>query len=284
MHIGPFSRACRLLPLLAAMACEPTVASLPPIPAEPQPQWAPAARRAAGLVLLAAPERMPFHGTACETPEGYMVDLARECLALRGLTVEYLNVTRERALAGTLDGTFDGALGLVPAEAPGLVFPGLELARDPLALVILDRPGWNWAGLSGLDSLILGLPDGLSDPTPLDGWLALHGQDPHRVQYADGRDALKINLHKLLAGRIDVLVDSEVSVFYLARRMGIVSHLRPVGRLTGPRALSIGFSPATGTGAPLAEALTLGLADLRQSGRLAQILGEYGLEDWQDTP
>lgn len=279
-----FHRPWRLLPLLALMACEPTVASLPPNPAEAESRWLPAARRAAGMVLLAAPERMPFHGTACETPEGYMVDLARECLALRGLTVEYVNVTRERALAGTFDGTFDGALGLVPAEAQGLVFPGLELARDPLALVLLDRPGVDWAGLSDLETRILGMPQGLTGPTALDGWLALHGQDPHRVQWADGRDALKINLHKLLAARIDVLVDSEISVFYLARRMGIANHLRPVGRLGGPRELSIGFSPATGTGPALAEALTLGLADLRQSGRLAEVLAEYGLEDWQDTP
>lgn len=244
-----------------------------PVTADPlgQPEW----RASQGVVLLAAEVRLPFHGSDCEPPEGWMVEVARECLALRGLRLEYLNVTRDRALDGTLAGVFDGALGVFPEEEARLVFPRSELARDPVAFVVGDTTRWTWTGPESLDGQVLGVTSGRWYNPGLDAWLFAHRRDPSSAQWADARDALRINLHKLLAGRITVLVDSEWAVYDLARRMGIVRYLKTAGRLESPRVISIGFSPATGRGPELAEAIDLGLAELRRTGRLERILADY---------
>jgi polar amino acid transport system substrate-binding protein len=104
------------------------------------------------------------------------------------------------------------------------------------------------------------------------------------VQWADSRDGQRINLHKLLAGRITVLVDSEEAVFHLARRMGIEAYIRLAGRFDPAKRFSAGFSPATGSGPALAQALDLGLAELRRSGRLALLLETYGLRNGELVP
>jgi hypothetical protein len=127
--------------------CDGERAAVVPEPVQPDPLGNPAYRRAAGVVLLAAEVRLPFHGDPCEPPEGYMVEIVRECLHLHGWELEHVAVTRERGgWPGALDGTFDGVLGLTREEGPGLIFPAGDLAVDPVALVVLNDSPWQWDG------------------------------------------------------------------------------------------------------------------------------------------
>ena len=232
------------------------------------------------LIILAADAWPPYNCAADDSLEGYLVEVARAVFEPLGYRVEYRIVPWQRALAGTLAGTYDAALGASAAEAGGLVLPATELLLSRAALYARADSHLRVDGPADLDSLSVGAIRGYSYDGWLGRWLQANAERPDRVQLLAGDFPMVQNLHKLVSGRIDLVADNPATITYAAARLGLTDLIRQVAISGAPEACYIAFAPADGQGIRLAALLDAGVSALRRDGRFAAILARYGLRDW----
>ncbi len=94
------------------------------------------------------------------------------------------------------------------------------------------------------------------------------------MEFVAGDDALQKNLAKLLAGRVDVVLDDGNVLRSKIAALGLEGKVKVV---QGPRStpLFIAFSPASPEAADLAKILDRGIEKLRANGGLATIMARY---------
>ena len=111
-------------------------------------------------------------------------------------------------------------------------------------------------------------------------YLKQHLADRARVQVVSGDDALALNLRKLQAGRIDLVVDDANVLAHLLREHGPDSGAK-LALTVDAAPVYVAFSPALADAQTLCQTLDASMRRMRASGRLAQILARYGLRDWK---
>lgn len=232
------------------------------------------------LIILVADAWPPYNCADDDTLEGYLVEVARAVFEPLGYRVEYRIVPWPRALAGTLAGTYDAALGASPPEAEGLVFPHTELLLSRAALYARADSDLRIDGPADLDTLTVGAIRGYEYDDWLGRWLQANADRPDRVQLLSSDYPMRQNLQKLVGGRLDLVAGNPASIVYTAGRLGLADRIRQVAISGDPEACFIAFAPTDGQGARLAALLDDGVAALRQDGRFAAILARYGLRDW----
>ena len=112
-------------------------------------------------------------------------------------------------------------------------------------------------------------------------YVAQHRHDTQRVQEVSVLHFLEQNTHKLLAGRISVMLEEPAAMDYHLLQSGNQEALRRAGCLES-QPMYMAFSPEQPQAAVLAALFDQGLRALRQSGRLQEILMHYGLRDWRE--
>lgn len=271
------NRDSRILPAIRTCLCWIVLATQAAAQA-PGPRPAPGGD---APVRLAADIWPPFTGSADDGDEGYMVEIARLAFNRAGLDVVYHNVSWERALQGTTAGHFDGAVGASAADGAGLILPAQELAVNRLAFLVRKGDPWRFHGVSSLASVRLGVIQGYDYRDWLGAWIARHRQDPSRVQELAGAEALSDNLRKLLAGRVDVVVDSETALRHAARKLHSLDRVEVAGVDDEAALCTIGFTPVGERGRRLARIFDREVARLRADGSLDSLLSRHGLKDWR---
>lgn len=232
---------------------------------------------AADSVILAADHWCPHTCDPAGGPPGYMVEIAREALALAGIRTVYQLRPWSTAMSDVRAGLIDGVVGTLASEAPDLSHNHRALGRQANAFVVrVDDP----LVLAGLDSLgqrrIATVRDYSYSPT-IDSWLAAHAA---QVTAQPGNRAADNNLDRLLNQKVDVVIDDEAVLRDAVIRLGLGAKVRVAGRQSGGP-LHIAFSQARQYNRDLGALLDDGIAKLRRSGRLAEILAAYGLADWE---
>jgi polar amino acid transport system substrate-binding protein len=235
---------------------------------------------AARTITLVADEWPPFNASPEADRKGYMVDIATEVFERLGYTVEYRTMPWTRALAGVLSGEYDGVIGVTRFEAQGFVLPSENLGLDQLAIYTRKDASWRFEGIPSLEAVLLGVIKGYGYVPPVADYIAGNQDNPKRIHMNSGNKPLERLLRMLMLGRIDAVLDTEASIRFVARELGVLESIRPAGRLDGAEPLYIAFSPAASDARELAGHLSEGIRRLRHSGRLASILGHYSLEDW----
>lgn len=231
---------------------------------------------AAERVLLLADPWCP-HTCMPGAQPGYMIEIAAKAFAARGYEVEYRSVSWARAMAEVRQGRADGAVGVLRDEAPDLLVHDEPLGWQANAFAARADDRWTFSGLGSLAGRRVGSILGYSYSPEVDGWLAAH---PEQVQATGGKNALDRNISKLIANRVDVVVEDGAVLNWALRTRGDRAKVRIAGRTDGG-ALFIAFGQADGRGERLASALDHGIRDLRASGDLRAILNTYGFSDWQ---
>lgn len=232
----------------------------------------------AGTVRLLADEWCPYNCAPDAEKPGFMVEIAREALGLAGHDVVYEAVGWRRALHLVEAGEADGVIGAVPDEAVGFVYgPALGTYSDSAAVrrgeaFDLDAP-------EALQGRVLGLIGGYDYEGAVAAYAERHGDDDRLVQYATGEAPLEQNMRKLDAGRLDVVADVEAVLSHAVARLGLSERIEVLG---GARReyVYIAFSPALATSPGYARDLAAGLEQMRESGRLGEIMRSYGLAVW----
>jgi polar amino acid transport system substrate-binding protein len=250
------------------------------VPARAAPAPPPGADgRAPDTVLLVADVWPPFNDTPGAAPEGYVVDLAREVFRARGLRVDYRREPWPRAKAAVREGTADGVIGASRTECPELTYPTQEVDRNVPRFAVLRGSAFRYEGPPSLAAVRLGAVLGYDYGAAVNAWIA--AQPPGAVELRSGDTAAEQNLRMLLAGRVDVVVDSEVSLLWQARRLGAADRVVLASGTAGPADPDYVVFTADARGRALAGMWDEGLAVLRASGALASTLGRYGLADWR---
>lgn len=226
-------------------------------------------------IVIVADPWCPFNCEPGSDKPGYMVEIAREVFGPLGHTVKYETVNWSRALAETRDGKYSAVFGAAVGDADDFVFPGEAQGQAGNALFVRKDDPWSMSSPEDLSGKVVGLIRDY-DYGELNDDIQKHA----KTDYAGGDDALTTNIKKLTAGRLDVVVE-EASVFnYTADQMGVLDQTR-MEKAIEYDDVFIAFSPARAESQELAAQLEAGMAQLRESGRLAEILKTYGLSDWK---
>ncbi|MGE5548400.1 MAG: substrate-binding periplasmic protein [Solirubrobacterales bacterium] len=228
-------------------------------------------------VVLGADPWCPHTCDAGPDRPGYMIELAQSAFALHGVRVVYTTAPWARVMAEVRDGKLDGAVGVLRAEAADLTLHEEALGMQTNAFAVRKGDPWTFGGLDTLKGRIVATIKDYSYSSDLDAWLA---SDATEVQAAAGENALEKNLRKLVAGRVDVVVEDAAVLKHRLRKFADRDKIAMAGGLEGGE-LFIAFANAEGRNQRLTAMLDSGIRSLRASGELNRILAKYGLKDWK---
>lgn len=229
----------------------------------------------ARALVIAADPWCPFNCEPGSDKPGYLVEIAKEVFEPLGHTVTYESVNWARALVTTREGQYDAVFGAARGDAEDFVFPEGPLGQAGNAYFVRKDDPWKLDKPEALSGKTVGL---IRDYDY--GGLEADIEKYATAEYVGGNDPLPANIKKLLAERLDVVVE-EASVFnYTAGELGVLDKVR-LESSGDYDPIYIAFSPAKEDSKQLAADLDAGMARLRESGRLQEILTKYGLSDWQ---
>lgn len=222
----------------------------------------------------------PYNCNPGDKYPGYMIEIAKRTAEKLGMEVDYRLMPWDRAMAEVRAGSIDAAVGATSLESEGLIL------SEPLGydadcfFARLDSP-WQYEGVESLRKILLGAVSGYThDEGPIDAYIAANNIPSGRVTTTTGDDASLRNIRLLLVGRVDVILDSAAVVMMEASRQRLSGRLRNAGCLEA-LPIYIAFSPKQAKANELVAALHDEIDALRKSGRLAEILRHYGLNDWK---
>lgn len=229
-------------------------------------------------ITLAADIWCPINCDPSSTEGGIMIEIAEKAFSASGHTIVYKVIPWKRAIEEARQGRIDGIVGAFIGDAPDFVFPDNELLIvSSNAFFVRKSSGWSYRGVPSLAEIQLGAVREYDYGDVINTYL----EEGNNVQLISGKTPLEINIKKLLAGRIDAIVESEIVFWYTVNNMGLGNRVKAAGHIYEPEKCYIAFSPSLPTSEKYAELLSDGVDMLRASGELNLILARYGLVDWK---
>jgi len=231
----------------------------------------------ADVIELRADHWCPFNCAPGSAYPGFLVELTREALSPFGHELRYANLSWSRSIAMVQSGAINGIIGTDPDEVTDLIF-SIPLGQYQEAMAFRRGEAREITGLQDLEGLRLGGIQDYEYSAALNTYIADYQTDPARVQLLTGENGLRRNLRKLLAHRIDLVLE-EYSVLRFAIKNALMEDQIDIIRHQKPSVLHIGFSPALESSHLYVRQLAEGIAQLRSTGRYGEILARYGLQD-----
>ncbi len=227
-------------------------------------------------IVMAADPWPPF-------APGYMIDIAEEVFTKSGHTFKFEVLPWSRAINEARTGNINGIIGAARGDAPDFVFPENEQGQIVNTFFVSNNSSWTYSGIESLKSVKLGLILDYDYSEEISNYISSN-PDSKNIQFLGGNAPLSQNIKKLKAGRIDVVLEAGSVFNYTAKEMGEGGSFKVGGVLDDTPESSLiymAFSPANPNSAKYAKILSDGMAEMRASGRLAEILKKYGLTDWK---
>lgn len=237
----------------------------------------------ADVITLVADPWCPYTCDPKSDRPGYMVEIAREVFARTGHAVRYELVSWSSALRMVRDGQADAVVGASPNDDASLVFPAVPQGRSGKALA--TRSGFTFAfrGTESLHPFRLGVIRDYGYGEPFDSYVRVNGDDARRIVIAGGFGYAMLNqlLRALVETQVDLVVDDQLVLYHALGQLGLGERVGITPLLGVEEPVFIAFSPRRETSRAYAAELAEGMKTLRVSGRLKEIMGRYGLPDWQ---
>ncbi len=179
-------------------------------------------------------------------------------------------------------------MGVTKNEAPELIFPAQELGISVIHFFKRKGYPWKFAGTASLEKVRVGIMGDYEYGAGLDAYFQRNAHTP-KVQIIRTEEPLVINIRKLLKGRIDVIPEDKSVFLETAKSIGVLEKIQEAGidPITSKKDLDeskwyMAFSPENPKSKEYANLITAGIAQLRLSGELKEILAKYGLTDWRE--
>jgi polar amino acid transport system substrate-binding protein len=235
-------------------------------------------------ISIVADEWCPFNCSLEAEKPGYVVELAKEIFAPYGIEVKYDILPWARALQGTEDGTYDAVIGVTKSESSKLIFPKEISGVSLYKFYVSTDSKWNYKNTNSLKDVTLGVIKDYGYGK-LDKYINDHQNENSLVQILSSDDAASLNIKKLNAGRISATYGDEFVTEYTIKDLGLTGKIRQAGTINKTAVpkedyIYLAFSPKNPKAAYYSKIYTDGIRKLRASGRLEEILQEYGLYDW----
>ena len=236
----------------------------------------------ADVLTIRADEWFPYNGLPESALPGYGIEIAREIFEETGYTIDYRTINWARAVKMTLAGQFNCVIGATSGDIPQAIFPEEAIGISHNAFFVKKGSKWKYEGIDSLKKVSLGIIKSYSYGGEVDTYIKTVS-NPTQVQVVTGDTPLILNIKKLLAGRIDVIVEDQNVFQAKVIEMGVADRveLAGIGKEDKSNHLYIAFSPKDPKSKEYAKIFDDGLRELRTSGKLQEILDKYGLLDWQ---
>lgn len=232
----------------------------------------------ADTITIRADSWCPMNCEPGSAEPGYMIEFAREIAEMNGHSVDYQTLPWRRALEMVRGGEFDCVVGAYIEDAPDFRFPDSHWGLDQTAVYTSADSDFTYEGLESFKGKKVGVIGGYAYSEAFD---AFAQENPSIVQGINVDKALENNIKKVLAGRVTATVESPAVMGHTLKAMGLQGQIKRVGYLSEGSEMYIACSPNKPQTADYVAMFSEGTRQLRESGRLQEILEKYGLEDWQ---
>ncbi len=239
----------------------------------------------ADVITIRADEWFPYNGHPKADLPGYGIEITREIFEKKGHSIEYRTINWARAVKMTMAGQYNGVIGAATGDIPQAIFPEEPIGNSLNVYFVKKDSKWKYEGFDSLKTVSLGIIKGYSYGEAIDTYIQTVS-DPIQVQVVTGDTPLNLNIKKLLAGRIDVIVEDQNVFQAKVIEMKVADQIRlaGIGNYDKLHNLYVAFSPKDPKSEEYARIFDKGIRKLRTSGRLQEILDKYGLQDWQQSP
>lgn len=234
----------------------------------------------ADTLTIVADEWCPYNCEPGSDKPGFMIEIAQKVLGEAGHSIEYSNMPWSRAIEESRRGKFSAIVGAARDDAPDFIYPSEPLGISGSVFAVKKGASWKYAGIDSLASASVGVIQDYSYSEDFDAYSEANAKDSKKIQIATGESALSTNIRKLEAGRIDALLEDKAVLEYQLAQENKMGSFDYAGGLEEAEVF-IAFSPANPASKEYARLLGEGVARLRASGELAEILARYGLKDWK---
>lgn len=219
----------------------------------------------------------PVNGEPDAEKPGFAIEILRAIFEPVGIAVDYRLSSWSRSLEMAHTGQIDCVVGAYAGDAPDLLYPAIAMAIDDTAMYVVAGNDWRYHGLSSLDDLIIGAIADYSYGEQMDSYLASR-QGDQRLQYLHGKHPLQRNVQKLLAGRIDVVIESPLVMEAMLREHPQAGALQEAGRMDLRQRIYVACTPEKDTTANVLLLFDQGMEKLHRQGELQRIMAGYGLD------
>lgn len=235
----------------------------------------------ADIITIRSDYWCPYNCKPDSKKPGYGIEIAKEIFEKAGHTVDYQLMNWTRSIERGRAGDHVAIIGARKEEADGYVFPAEPIGRQGNKFAVPKESDFVFSGMGSLGGKLLGVIQSYSYNEGLDDYIKKNAGNAQAVDIATGDDALEKNIAKLAAGRLDAVVDDSAVLTYKINEMGLSDKMKLVSDGAEPTAIYVTFSPKNPKAKDYAALWDKGMAELRASGRLTQILDRYGLSDWK---
>lgn len=223
----------------------------------------------------------PYNCDPKDPKPGYMIEIAKEVFEKAGHTVDYQTLTWARALEQVKAGQFTAAVGAAQDDAPELVYGKEALGNSSNTFAIRADDSFVFKDIGSLEGKSIGVINGYAYTDVIDAYIEKNKSDPKKIQAASGDDAMTTNLNKLVAKRIDMVIDDGNVLTNQILAQKLEGKAKVIESPLPSTDVYIAFSPANPKSKDYAALLDKGLDEMRKSGKLATILAKYGVKDWK---
>jgi polar amino acid transport system substrate-binding protein len=230
----------------------------------------------ADTIRVRADAWFPVNGDPQAVQPGFGIEALRTIWKEAGHDLDYRLMSWGRSLEAVRNGSADCVIGAYKADAPDLRFPEQELGRDGVGIYVRAADEWHYSGIESLARRTVGVISEYSYGEELDVWLA-DSANATRIQMAYGADALEGNIRKLLAGRVDVLLESPMIMNTALHKLDLARFVRLSGEGKPPTPFYIACSADNPKVSEWLRQFDDGMVQLRQSGLWRALLEDYGL-------
>ncbi|MCP4051052.1 MAG: amino acid ABC transporter substrate-binding protein [bacterium] len=233
----------------------------------------------ADTIIIAADLWCPYNCKPSSQQPGFMIEIAKYAFKEKGHKIIYKDLPYARAIEYVRYGKLNGLIGADKDEVPDFIFPKNEQAVLCWSFFVKTGDPWKFNGLKSLFNTDIGIIGGYNYGSIISDYKKTN---PKYVETISAENALELNIKKILEGRITATVEDIRVMKYYLKKTGRVGLLSEAGQLqTEVPKLYIAFSPKIKKSSIYAKILSDGIADMRKSGMLRDILAKYGLTDWK---
>lgn len=232
----------------------------------------------ADSLTVAADPWCPYNCNASDIEQGFMIEIATAIFKNTSLNIQYKNVNWARAKVDLNNGSIDAVVGMTKGKNLNQwIFPREELGIEQMCVYTLDE-NWKYTSPQDFYEIRLGIINSYGYGDDADNYLAKN-EGSKNIVTISGSNALKRLTEMLQRNRIDAFIENRFVMDYFLK--GSSSKLKMAGCISAPREVHIVFSLQNPQGKEYAEQLSKGIIQLRNNGKLTQILAKYGIEDWK---
>jgi polar amino acid transport system substrate-binding protein len=235
---------------------------------------------ASETVKIVADNWCPYNCEPNSLRPGYMIEIAEKAFEKHGIKVEYSILPWERAIQETRIGNYTAIVGASVGDAPDFVFPQIPQGMSEDAFYVKKDSTWHYDGTASLENVSLATIAGYAYNETIDTYIKHNKSNLRRVQSIAGEEPLDLNIKKLLAGRVDVLIDDENVMNFTLKEKNLEEKIKfaYVFPSNSQSFLYIAFSPSHPKAKQYAKILCDETKAMKKNGTLEKIMDNYGLK------